>query len=224
MKNFSSSRLGVGVLALAGVVAASSAQSPLRPRAQRESPTPAVAHLIAFGSRSPAQQRSATASKLDGALADLVRHAYLARPGQALADLHALNPAARFAQAAETAQPLVLVDAVTRGDPQRLLAALLSLGLEHPSLYINDVSGWLPVRQIGAAAARAEVHSLRASMPHTRAGAVTSQGDFAQGSATPRSANWGSISITVTSPYRSRSRGRSAGRASRSSPASGRGR
>jgi len=82
----------------------------------------------------------------------------------------------------------VLVDAVTRGDPQQLLAALLSLGLEHPSLYINDVSGWLPVRQIGAAAARAEVHSLRASMPHTRAGAATSQGDFAQGSAALRSA------------------------------------
>ena len=57
--------------------------------------------------------------------------------------------------------------------------ALLSLGLEHPSLYINDVSGWLPVKQIEAAAASTEVHSLRASMPHTRAGSVTSQGDFA---------------------------------------------
>jgi hypothetical protein len=195
MKNFSSSRLGVGVLALAGVVAASSAQSPLRPRAQRESPTPAVAHLIAFGSRSPAQQRSASARKLDGALADLARHAYRVRPGHALEDLHALSPAARFAQAAETAQPLVLVDAVTRGDPQRLLAALLSLGLEHPSLYINDVSGWLPVRQIEAAAARAEVHSLRASMPHTRAGSVPSQGDFAQGSTALR-ATWPTLDGT----------------------------
>jgi len=190
VKNFSSSRLGVGVLALAGVVAASSAQSPLRPRAQaqRQSPTPGVAHLIAFGTRSPAQWHSATLAKLDGALADLARHAYRVRPGHALEDLHALSPAARFAQAGETAAPLVLVDAVTRGDPQRLLAALLSLGLEHPSLYINDVSGWLPVRQIEAAAARAEVHSLRASLPHMRAGAVTSQGDFAQGSAALRAA------------------------------------
>src|ERR1700704_3507175 len=151
MKNFSSSRLGVGVLALAGVVAASSAQSPLRPRAQRESPTPAVAHLIAFGSRSPAQQRSASARKLDGALADLARHAYRVRPGHALEDLHALSPAARFAPARENSEPLVLVDAVTRGDPQQLLAALLSLGLEHPPLHINHISGWLPGGENGGA-------------------------------------------------------------------------
>ncbi|TLY76820.1 MAG: hypothetical protein E6K43_01020 [Gammaproteobacteria bacterium] len=197
MKNISRRRLGLGALALAGFVAASSAQSPLRPRAQAqpESPTPGVAHLIAFGTRSPAQWQSATLAKLDGALADLARHAYRVRPGHALEDLHALSPAARFAHAGETAQPLVLVDAVTRGDPQRLLAALLSLGLEHPSLYINDVSGWLPVRQIEAAAARAEVHSLRASMPHTRAGSVTSQGDFAQGSTALR-ATWPTLDGT----------------------------
>ena len=188
MKVFSSSsRLGVGALALAGLVAASSAQPPPRPRsqAQRASPAPGVAHLMAFGSRSPAQSRSATASKLDGALADLVRHANLARPGHVLEDLHSLSPAARFAQAAGAA-PLVLVDAVTRGDPQRLRAALVSLGLEHPSVYLNDVSGWLPVSRIEAAIAHAEVHAIRAAMPRTRTGAVTSQGDFAQGSSTLR--------------------------------------
>jgi hypothetical protein len=188
VKNVSSSRLGVGVLALAGVVAASSAQSPLR------SPVAGVAHLMAFGSRSPAQSRSATAGKLDGALADLVRHAHLARPGL-LEDLHSLSPAARFAQSGPNAEPLVLVDAVTRADPQRLKAALVSLGLEHPSVYINDVSGWLPLRQIEAATARAELHSLRAAMPHTRAGAVTSQGDFVQGSATLR-ATWPTLDGT----------------------------
>ena len=68
MKDISSCRLGLGVLALAWV-AASSAQSPLHPgvQAQRESPTPGVVRLMAFGSRSPAQWRSATLSKLDGA-------------------------------------------------------------------------------------------------------------------------------------------------------------
>jgi hypothetical protein len=196
MKSFASSRLGVGVLALAGVVAASSAQSPLgpRPQAQRESPAPRVAHLMAFGSRSPAQSRSATASKLDGALADLARHAYLVRPGHVLEDLHSLSPAARFAQAPRAA-PLVLVDAVTRGDPQRLRAALVSLGLEHPSVYLNDVSGWLPVSQLEAATTRSELHSLRAAMARTRTGAVTSQGDFAQSSVTVR-VTWPTINGT----------------------------
>jgi subtilase family protein len=178
----------LGVLALAGVVAASSAQSPLlRPtaQAQRESPVPGVAHLLAFGSRSPAQQRSASASKLDGALADLVRHAHLARPGQALADLHALNPAARFMQAVDGV-PMVAVDVITRGDPQRLKEALVALGLQHASMYANDVGGWLPVSAIEAAAALAEVHTMRAAMSRTRAGKITSQGDFAQGTSTLR--------------------------------------
>ena len=187
MKDISLRRLGLVRLAAVALVVASSAHSAVRPASHRASPAAGV-HLVAFGSRSPAQWHSATLRKLDGALADLARHAYRVRAGNALEDLHSLSPAARFAPARESSEPLVLVDAVTRGDPQQLLAALLSLGLERPSLYINDVSGWLPVRQIGAAAARAEVHSLRASMPHTRAGAATSQGDFAQGSATSRSA------------------------------------
>jgi hypothetical protein len=187
MKNVSLRRLGLVRLAVVALLVASSAHSAVRPASERASPAPGV-HLVAFGSRSPAQWHSATLRKLDGALADLARHAYRVRAGHALEDLHSLSPAARFAPARENSEPLVLVDAVTRGDPQQLLAALLGLGLEHPSLYINDVSGWLPVRLIEAAAARAEVHSLRAAMPHTRAGAVTSQGDFAQGSATLRSA------------------------------------
>ena len=176
MKGISLPRLGLGVLAL-GVVAAASADSPLR---RSVSAAPGVAHLIAFGSRSPAQSRSTTASKLDGALADLVRHAHLARPGQALADLHALNPAARFMQSVDGV-PMVAVDVITRGDPQRLKEALVALGLQHASVYANDVGGWLPVSAIDAAAARAEVHAMRAAMSRTRAGKITSQGDFAQG-------------------------------------------
>ena len=83
----------------------------------------------------------------------------------------------------------MLIDAVTRGDPQQLKAALVALGLKHPAVYSNDVGGWLPVTQLQAAAARAEVHSIRASMSRTRSGAVTSQGDFVQHSDVLRSAN-----------------------------------
>src|SRR5262249_27973932 len=46
---------------------------------------------------------------------------------------------------------------------------------------------WLPVNQIEAATARAELHSMKAAMLRTRAGAVTTQGDFVQNSAALRS-------------------------------------
>src|ERR1700730_15960452 len=142
MKNISLPRLGLVRLAVVPFGVASSAHSAVRPASHRASPAAGV-HLVAFGSRSPAQWHSATLRKLDGALADLARHAYRVRAGHALEDLHSLSPAARFAPARENSEPLVLVDAVTRGDPQQLLAALLGLGLEHPSLYINDVNGWV---------------------------------------------------------------------------------
>ena len=184
-------RLAAGTLALVAVLAASSASPAVRP-AQRQIPAAAPAsRLMAFGSRSAAQQRSLSGGKLDGALADLARHATLARPGSLLADLRSLSPAAHFMQPGG-GEPLVLIDAVTRGDPQQLKAALVTLGLQHPSVYSNDVSGWLPVRSIDAAGARAEVISMRAALSRTRAGAVTSQGDFAQGSATLR-AGWAGL-------------------------------
>ena len=56
----------------------------------------------------------------------------------------------------------------------------MELGLQRAALYSDDVSGWLPVSQLDAATARTEVHSIRAAMPRTRAGAVTSQGDYAR--------------------------------------------
>jgi Subtilase family len=179
MKNISLPRLGLLRLAVVALAVASSAHSAVRPASHRATPAPGV-HLVAFGSRSPAQWHSATLGKLDGALADLARHAALARPGQALADLHALNPAARFMQPVGGV-PMVAVDAITRGDPQRLKDALVALGLQHPSVYANDVGGWLPVSAIEAAAADTEVHAIRAAMSRTRAGKITSQGDFAQG-------------------------------------------
>jgi hypothetical protein len=87
--------------------------------------------------------------------------------------------------------PLVAIDAVTRGDVGALEAALTSLGLEHPAVYSNDVGGWLPVSQLGTAAALGELAALRAAMPRTaspRMGPVSTQGDFVQGSAALRTA------------------------------------
>jgi subtilisin family serine protease len=140
-----------------------------------------AAHLFAYGGRS-LQQRSADGSRLDAALADIARHASGVRPASAIADLHALNPAARFRQATSNSAPEVLVDAATRGDPQQLKAALVALGLEHPSVFANAVGGWLPVSAITAVAARPEVAFIHASMPHKRSvGPVATQGDFVQG-------------------------------------------
>ncbi len=56
----------------------------------------------------------------------------------------------------------------------------------HAAVYANDVGGWLPVDQLEAAAGRAEVLSVRAAMARAHAGAVTSQGDFAQRSSVVR--------------------------------------
>jgi hypothetical protein len=176
----------LAVLTTMAAVAAVSAVSTLRHPHLRPAAAPGVAHPRVFGSRSAAQRGSATGAKFDGALADLSRHAASARPGHAIQDLRSLAPAARFAESAAGGQPLVLIDAVTRGDPQKLKSALVALGLQRPSVYSNDVGGWLPVSQLEAATARAEVHSIRASMPHTRAGAATTQGDFIQHSDTLR--------------------------------------
>ncbi|HMD73713.1 MAG TPA: S8 family serine peptidase, partial [Steroidobacteraceae bacterium] len=177
--------VGVGLL---GAVVALSASYALRAINLRHGAAPVAGsrHLMAFGSRSAAQLASPSSRKLDAALAELSRLAPAARPDHALTDLHNMNLAARFRQASAGSPPEILIDAVTRGDPQALKAALVALGLEHPAVFSNDVGGWLPVDQIEAAAARDEVLSLRASMPHRRA-AVATQGDFAQRSDVVRS-------------------------------------
>jgi hypothetical protein len=169
-----------GSLALSVTLAAASAVPAVSPKTLRAAAA-GSARLVVVGSRSAEQRQSATASKLDSVLADLSRHAARARPGHILEDLHSLSPPARFTAAAATGAPLVLIDAVTRGDPEQLKAALLGLGLQRAAVYLNDVGGWLPVDRIDAAAARAEVHSIRAAMPHTRvAGPVALQGDYVQ--------------------------------------------
>jgi hypothetical protein len=178
--------IGTAVLT---TIAAAAAVSTLRQPHLRPSALPGSAPLHAFGTRSAQQSQSSNGGKFDGALADLSRHAALARPDHAIEDLSSLAPAVRFKQSEAGAAPRVLIDAVTRGDPQQLQAALVALGLQHPSVYSNDVSGWLPVTQLDAASGRAEVHSIRAAMPRARSGVVTTQGDFVQHSDVMRSAN-----------------------------------
>ncbi len=169
-----------GSLALSITLTAASAVPAHSAKARRAAAT-GSARLVVVGSRSAEQRRSATASKLDSVLADLSRHVARARPEHLLEDLHSLSPAARFSAAAVTGAPLVLIDAVTRGSPELLKAALLELGLQRAAVYSNDVGGWLPVDRIEAAAARAEVHSIRAAMPHARStGPVALQGDYVQ--------------------------------------------
>jgi hypothetical protein len=176
----------IGALAGLAAVTASSAVAPLRLIHLHRAAASGSARLYAVGSRSAAQRQSATTAKMDAVLADLSRHAALARPDHLLADLHSLSPAARFAQTQPGGPAYVAIDATTHGDPQQLEAALTALGLQRPASYSNDVGGLLPIGQLGAAAARGEVASIRAVMSRTRAGVVALQGDFAQRSSVVR--------------------------------------
>ncbi len=177
--------IGAGLLT---AITAVSAVGPSQPILKRPNP-PGNSQLHIAGSRSLQQRQSASGSKFDASLAEISRHVSGMRPGHALEDLHALNPAVRFVQPVSGSVPLVLIDAVTTGDPQKLKSALVGLGLQRASQYSNDVGGWLPVDQLDAATSLGELHAIRAAMPRTRAGAVTSQGDFAQNSDLVRSAN-----------------------------------
>jgi hypothetical protein len=152
------------------------------------SAVPGASHLAAYGVRGP-KSADLYSAKLDSTLADISRHLSQVSADHAVQDLHVIHPAARFSQPAGTGEPLVLIDAVTLGDPLKLRASLEALGLQRSAQFKNDVSGWLPLSQLKAATARDEVHALRAAMPRKRSGAVTSQGDFVQHSDTVRSAN-----------------------------------
>jgi hypothetical protein len=176
------------MLGLLTAITAVSAVGPSQPILKRPN-SPGDSLLRVAGSRSIQQRQSASGSKFDASLAEVSRHAGSVRPGHAVEDLHALNPAARFMQPTSSAVPLVLIDAVTTGDPQKLKSALVGLGLQRASQYYNDVGGWLPVDQLDAATALGELHAIRAAIPRTRSGAVTSQGDFAQYSNLVRTQN-----------------------------------
>src|SRR6516225_2779118 len=191
-------RFAASALAFLAVLAASSADSVVPAAKKSLARGPGEAQLMAFGGRSAAQRESATAAKLDAALADLSRHLDRVRSERALEDLHSLSPAARFMQSAGSPVPLVAVDAVTRGDPARLKAALVGLGMQRVAVFSNDVGGWLPVNQIEAAGALGDLVFIHASMPHRRAVMVTSQGDFAQRSDVVRANNPGLTGTGVT--------------------------
>jgi subtilisin family serine protease len=184
MKRTTSGCLRTGVMLFVAIIAASAAGSAAIPSAHHAG-TSGGNHLTVFGGRSATQVRNGIGGKLDAALADLSRHMDRVRPGHELEDLHALNPAARFTRSAAGA-PMVLIDAVTRGDPRQLKQTLVGLGLQRAALYSNDVGGWLPLAAITSAAARAEVLSMRAAMPRTRAAVLATQGDFAQGTSALR--------------------------------------
>jgi hypothetical protein len=182
----SSRFLAIGMLSLLTAITAVSAVGPSQPILKRPN-SPGDSLLRVAGSRSMQQRQSASGSKFDASLAEISRH--VSGVGHAVEDLHAMNPAARFMQPASSAVPLVLIDAVTTGDPQKLKSALVGLGLQRAAQYSNDVGGWLPVDQLDAATMLGELHAIRAAIPRTRAGAVTSQGDFAQYSDLVRSQN-----------------------------------
>jgi subtilisin family serine protease len=188
MQRMTSGRWARSTLTLAAILGAAAATSAVMPPRDAAQKVPTGAHLMAYGSRGLAP-RSGPSAKLDGALADLARHADRVRPQSALLDLRSLNPAARFMVARNSGTAYVVVDAITRGDAQSLKSALVGLGLLHPSVYLNDVSGWLPISAIEAAASLPELHSIRAALARTNTGAVTSQGDFVQGTAALRSSN-----------------------------------
>jgi Subtilase family len=184
----SSRNFAIATISVLAGVSAVSAVGPSQPTHLRPN-APGTSILHVAGSRSAQQRDSAAASKFDASLAEIARHVNSVRAGHALEDLHALNPAAKFVQSANSSSPLVLIDAITTGDPQKLKAALIGLGLQRASLYSNDVGGWLPVDQLDAATALTEVHAIRAAMMRTHSGAITSQGDYAQNSDLVRSAN-----------------------------------
>jgi Subtilase family len=180
--------IAVGALLLAagvsGVLAIAPVQTYLVP--PRE---PGNSPLHVFGGRSAAQAASTAGAKFDSSLASIARHQSNIRADHAVEDLRAMNPALRFMQPPGAAEPMVLIDAVTRGDPQQLKATLEGLGLQHASLYSNDVGGWLPVSQLDAATQQSAVHSIRAAIPRARAGAVTTQGDYVMNADIVRSTN-----------------------------------
>jgi subtilase family protein len=184
----SSRFLAIGALGILTAITAVSAVGPSQPMLHRPN-SAGTSTLHVAGSRSLQQRQSAAGSKFDASLAEIARHVSSVRPDHAVEDLHAVNPAARFMQPASTSVPLVLIDAITTGDPQKLKSALVGLGLQHASQYSNDVGGWLPVDQLDAATTLTELHAIRAAMPRTRSGAVTSQGDYAQNSNLLRSQN-----------------------------------
>jgi subtilisin family serine protease len=188
MTRMTPGRLAAGALALAALLAGSAATSAVFPARKGAIRAAASGHLVVYGGRSRAQLANGSGAKLDAALAGLARQAKYVAPGSAAPAVRALNPAARFL-VARNGVAYVAIDATTRADPQALKRVLIGEGLQHAAVYRNDVGGWLPLGAIERATRHPEVLSLRAALSRTHSGAITSQGDTAQGSAALRADN-----------------------------------
>lgn len=160
-----------------------------------------TSHLAVFGIPQAASTSSVSVAsgRLDNTLTAVAR-AYpdISTSEHPIAGLHSVNPAAHFRLETPTTTPEVLVDVITKGDPQSLKAELAGLGMRDIAVFSNDVGGWLPVDQLANASALADLHFARASMPRTRSSAVATQGDFAQLSSTVRSAYPGLTGSGIT--------------------------
>jgi hypothetical protein len=167
-------------------MAQQSAQADITRVAAQASSVDTSAHLTVFGVPHTAATGHVLASKLDGALAEIAQRYPTISADRPLSSLHSINPAARFRLSIPLAVPEVALDAITTGNPRDLVSALQSLGLRDVAVFSNDVGGWLPVDQLANAGALTELHFARASVARTRAGAVATQGDFAQRSAVVR--------------------------------------
>ncbi|MGH8460956.1 MAG: S8 family peptidase [Stenotrophobium sp.] len=165
---------------LALVATTAQAAPPVLPRVSVSAAAPAAGFRTSGMQSSLALDRSIGANaKLDNPLFQLWQ-GYAGAVAKSAAASGDLDPTLRLRAAPPRAMPAVLVDVVASGDPQALARSLEGLGFERGAIFANDIGGWLPVDQIGAASALAQVHAIRASRFRTRAGSVISQGDFAQ--------------------------------------------
>ena len=178
--------LGAGVV----LVAALQASAAIPPLAMKHAAAAGTAsRLSVFGipQAASASSVSVTQGKLDNTLTAVAQsYPSIAVSDHPIGHLHAVNPAAHFRLSTPTTTPEVLVDVVTKGDPQHLKAELANLGMRDIAVFSNDVGGWLPVDQLAKATALADLHFAHASMPRTRSSMVATQGDFAQQSSTVR--------------------------------------
>jgi hypothetical protein len=73
----------------------------------------------------------------------------------------------------------VVIDAVASHDAETLRRDLVRLGMRQATVFGRTVSGTLPLRVLGKAAALTSLQRARPAMARSRAGSVTSQGDAA---------------------------------------------
>jgi subtilisin family serine protease len=159
--------------------------------ATAEAAAPAVLPRVFATPASAGSTLDTRLRKLDSGLNQIRTMVSTLDPSTAMTQLHVMNPGARFRTSAPHALPEVMIDAVADQDVAALRSALEAMGLESASTFSNDVGGWLPVDQIESMAALPQLRLARLSRPRTRTGAITSQGDFAQGSASVRALGTG---------------------------------